>query len=171
MLTRSGAKLLDFGLAKGQQVAAAGFTYAGTEKQLTAEGTMVGTFQCMAPEQLEGADADARTDIFAFGAMLYEMATGRRAFEGKTKTSLIASIVSGEPPRMSSLQPLTPPALERVVSICLAKDPDERRQTAHDVLLELKWIAEGGSQAGVPRWWPIAGTANGWRGLWLSWRS
>ncbi|HVS32677.1 MAG TPA: protein kinase, partial [Thermoanaerobaculia bacterium] len=142
-------KLLDFGLAKPQAVVAAGFTKAGTEKQLTAEGTIVGTFHYMAPEQLEGESVDARTDIFAFGAVLYEMITGRRAFEGKTKTSLIASIVSADPPSMSSLQPVTPPALERLVRHCLAKNPDDRWQTAHDVLLELQWIAEGGSGAGV----------------------
>ena len=95
-----------------------------------------------------GAEADARTDIFAFGALLYEMATGRRAFEGKTKTSLIAAIVSSQPAPISSIQPLTPPAFEHVVQKCLEKDPDDRWQSAHDVASELRWISEAGSQAG-----------------------
>ena len=155
MLTQSGAKLLDFGLAKYRQqiegAPLAGITGMVTEqkKNLTAEGTILGTFQYMAPEQLEGSEADARTDIFAFGAVLYEMVTGRRAFEGKTKTSLIAAIVDRDPPPITSLQPLSPPALERVIKTCLAKDPDDRWQTAHDVLLQLRWIHEAGSQAGV----------------------
>ncbi|HEU5162014.1 MAG TPA: protein kinase, partial [Thermoanaerobaculia bacterium] len=130
--------------------------FSGTEtagptehRPLTAEGTIIGTFQYMAPEQLEGAEADARTDIFALGSLLYEMATGKRAFDGKTKTSLIAAIVDREPQPISSIQPLTPPAFERLVKVCMAKDPDDRWQTAHDVLLQLRWIAEGGSQAGV----------------------
>jgi Tol biopolymer transport system component/predicted Ser/Thr protein kinase len=153
IITKSGAKLLDFGLAKPAESTIAS-AFSGTagpteHRPLTAEGTIVGTFQYMAPEQLEGAEADARTDIFALGAVLYEMATGRRAFEGKTRTSLIAAIVDREPQPMSSIQPLTPPAFERLVKICLAKEPDERWQTAHDVLLQLRWIAEGGSQAGV----------------------
>ncbi|MGK2856558.1 MAG: protein kinase domain-containing protein, partial [Thermoanaerobaculia bacterium] len=118
-------------------------------RPLTAEGTIIGTFQYMAPEQLEGAEADARTDIFALGGLLYEMATGRRAFDGKTKTSLIAAIVDRDPQPISSFQPLTPPAFERLVKVCMAKDPDDRWQTAHDVLLQLRWIAEGGSEAGV----------------------
>jgi len=103
----------------------------------------------MAPEQLEGKEADARTDIFAFGSVLYEMVTSKRAFEGKSQASLIAAILERDPPPITSLQPMTPPALDRVVKTCLAKDPDERWQTAHDLMGELKWIAEGGSQAGV----------------------
>ncbi|HSN68931.1 MAG TPA: protein kinase [Thermoanaerobaculia bacterium] len=155
MITKGGAKLLDFGLAKPAATAIS-TAFSGTEtagptehRALTAEGTIIGTFQYMAPEQLEGAEADARTDIFALGTLLYEMATGRRAFDGKTKTSLIAAIVDREPPAISSIQPLTPPAFERLVKVCMAKDPDDRWQTAHDVLLQLRWIAEGGSQAGV----------------------
>ncbi len=104
----------------------------------------------MAPEQLEGAEADARTDIFALGALLYEMATGRRAFEGKSKTSLIAAILASQPPPISSVQPVMPPALDHVVKKCLEKDPDDRWQSAHDVASELRWIGEAGSQAGVP---------------------
>src|SRR5205085_3788134 len=112
MITKSGAKLLDFGLAKsGTPIELDGATQ---HKPLTQEGTILGTFQYMAPEQLEAQEADARTDIFAFGALLYEMATGRRAFEGKTKTSLIAAIVKEQPRPISELQPLTPPALEHI---------------------------------------------------------
>jgi Tol biopolymer transport system component len=154
MLTKSGAKLLDFGLAKWS---AAGASQEETLKTLTAaatklteQGTIVGTFRYMAPEQLEGKEADARTDIFALGEVLYEMVTARAAFAGKTKASLIAAILSAEPALISTLQPMTPPALERLVRGCLEKDPDERWQTAHDVKLQLRAIAEGGSQSGLP---------------------
>jgi Tol biopolymer transport system component len=152
MLTKSGAKLLDFGLAKPLAADAAAVTLMTTPagaRPLTAEGTIVGTFQYMSPEQLEGKEADARSDIFAFGAVLYEMTTGKKAFEGKTQASLIAAILEREPPPISSLQPMVPAALERVVKTCLAKVPDERWQTVHDVKLQLQWIAEGGSQAGT----------------------
>ena len=154
MLTKSGVKLVDFGLARmaasipGNSSISILQTQAGMN--LTQEGTILGTFQYMSPEQLEGKEADARSDIFAFGAVLYEMATGQKAFSGKSQASLIASILSAEPPAISTIQPMTPPALDRVVKTCLAKDPDDRWQTAHDVMLQLKWIAEGGSQAGVP---------------------
>jgi len=150
MLTKSGAKLLDFGLAKESPLGGNAPTDATVAKALTSEGTIVGTFQYMSPEQLEGANADARTDIFALGAVLYEMATGRRAFEGKSRASLIASILSTQPPPIAQLRPMTPPALDRVVQACLAKDPDDRWQTAHDVMLELRFIAESSSAAGVP---------------------
>jgi Tol biopolymer transport system component len=149
MITKSGAKLLDFGLAKSAAVMPDA-NHATELKPLTQEGTIVGTFQYMAPEQLEGAEADARTDLFAFGAVLYEMATGKRAFEGKTRTSLIAAIVAGQPKPISELQPLTPPALEHVIVKCLSKDPDDRWQSAHDVAEELRWIGSAGSRAGVP---------------------
>jgi eukaryotic-like serine/threonine-protein kinase len=149
MLTKSGAKLLDFGLAKSMTVEV-GADELTRQKALTAEGTIVGTFQYMAPEQLEGQEAGARTDIFALGCVLYEMATGHRAFDGKTKTSLIAAIVGGHPRPISEFQPLIPPALTHVVSRCLEKDPDDRWQSAHDVAEELKWINTAGSQAGVP---------------------
>jgi serine/threonine protein kinase len=150
MLTRTGAKLLDFGLAKVRAAeAVAGMTARPTQTTpLTGEGTILGTLQYMAPEQLEGADADARTDIFALGAVIYEMATGRKAFTGKSQASLISAIMGVEPPPLSTLQPMSPPALDHVVRICLAKEPDARWQTAHDVLLQLKWIASAGSQAG-----------------------
>jgi Tol biopolymer transport system component len=149
MITKSGAKLLDFGLAKAG-VVDVGDDEATKHKPLTQEGTILGTFQYMAPEQLEGLEADARTDIFAFGTILYEMATGRRAFEGKTKTSLIAAIVKENPRPIAELQPLTPPAFEHVVDKCLAKDADDRWQSAHDIAAELTWINSAGSQAGVP---------------------
>jgi Tol biopolymer transport system component len=153
MLTKAGAKLLDFGLARsgvGLGVAT-GSTELPTEaKPLTAEGTVVGTIQYMAPEQLEGAEADARTDIFALGALVYEMATGRRAFEGKSKTSVIAAILSSQPPPISQVQPVIPSALDHVVNKCLEKDPDERWQSARDVASELRWIGEAGSRAGMP---------------------
>src|ERR1700730_3590806 len=149
MLTKSGATLLDFGLAKagGPVGAAPGLSMLPTTPPgLTAHGTILGTFQYMAPEQLEGHEADARTDIIAFGAVVYEMVTGKKAFEGKSQASLISAIMSSEPAPISTLQPLTPPALDRVVKRCLAKEPDDRWQTARDLHQELKWIAEGGSQ-------------------------
>jgi eukaryotic-like serine/threonine-protein kinase len=157
MLTKSGAKLMDFGLAKAivedaPSSSSLTMTLSGpsAEQPLTARGTVVGTFQYMSPEQLEGKEADARSDIFALGAVLYEMATGKCAFAGKTQRSIVAAILAAEPQPISAIQPMSPPAFERVVKGCLAKDPDERLQTAHDVKLQLKWIAEGGSQAGVP---------------------
>jgi Tol biopolymer transport system component len=154
MLTRAGAKLLDFGLARsaaeGSSVITAPSTVQTEHRPLTTQGTIVGTFQYMAPEQLEGLEADARTDIFALGALLYEMATGQRAFRGESKTSLIAAIVSSQPPPVSQVVPMTPPALDHVIRTCLAKDPDERWQSARDVKAELQWIGEGGSQAGAP---------------------
>jgi len=148
MLTKSGAKLLDFGLAKMSALNIS-TDEATQQKPLTQEGTILGTFQYMAPEQLEGQDADPRSDIFAFGTVVYEMATAKRAFEGKNRTSLIAAIVTGQPAPISSLQPLTPPALEHVIDKCLAKDPEDRWQSAHDVAEELRWIGEAGSKAGV----------------------
>jgi serine/threonine protein kinase len=152
MLTKSGAKLLDFGLAKFRPPGAtptisSALTSMPTEaRPLTTEGSIVGTFQYMAPEQLEGAEPDARTDIFAFGALLYEMATGRKAFTGRSQASLISSILKDEPPPISTVQPLTPPALDRVVKTCLAKEPDDRWQSARDLVSELRWVREAGSQ-------------------------
>jgi serine/threonine protein kinase len=112
---------------------------------VTAEGAILGTLEYMAPEQVEGNEADARTDIFAFGVVVYEMVTGQKAFEGESKASLAAAILTSEPPRMTTVQPLTSPTLERVVRICLAKDPEERWQSARDLARELKWTAESGS--------------------------
>jgi hypothetical protein len=170
MLTEAGAKLMDFGLAKpaAPAVAAAGTGAVTVSKLLTEEGSIVGTLQYMAPEQLEGKEADARSDIFSFGAVLYEMATGRRAFEGKAGVSVVAAILEKEPEPISAIKPMMPLALERAVRKCLAKDPDTRWQCAADLRDELKWISEAGSQAGVPApvtarrkirervWWPVA---------------
>ena len=159
MLTKSGtgsagspqAKLLDFGLAKlrptGKSDGVALSAAPTVSAPLRGAGTILGTFQYMAPEQLEGQEADARTDIFAFGSVLYEMLTGKRAFEGKSLASLIGAIMHGEPTPLSALQPVTPPALDRLVATCLAKDPDDRWQTARDLLRELRWAAEGVSTA------------------------
>ena len=158
MLTSSGVKLLDFGLAKHYaqepDLSASDFTRMLTETPgsapLTVEGTILGTFQYMAPEQIEGKEADVRSDIFALGAVLYESVTGQKAFAGKTQASLIGSIMHSEPEPLSQLTPMAPPALDRVVQACLAKNPDDRWNTAHDVKLQLQWIAEGGSQVGLP---------------------
>ena len=148
MLTKSGAKLLDFGLAKVRAVrAAAGKTALPTQTTpLTGEGMILGTLQYMAPEQLVGQESAARTDIFAFGAVVYEMVTGRKAFEGKSQASVIAAILEHDPLPVSSLQPMGPPALDRVIKICLAKDPEDRWQTTRDMLRELQWIAEADSR-------------------------
>ena len=158
MITKSGVKLLDFGLAKPLATAGArpvsGASVMATEAQvsqpLTERGTILGTFQYMAPEQLEGGEADSRSDIFAFGAVLYEMATGRKAFTGKSQASLIGSILRDDPAPVSEVAPMVPPAFNRVIKTCLAKDPEHRFQTAHDIKLQLEWIQEGGSQAGLP---------------------
>ena len=158
MLTKSGVKLLDFGLAKtsAPAVKSSSATSLPTEmpRAITQEGTILGTFQYMAPEQLEGREADARSDIFSFGAVIYEMATGRKAFDGKSHAALISAILKDEPAPISTVAPMTPPALDRVVKTCLAKDPEDRFQTAHDIKLQLQWIAEGGSQVGLPA--PVA---------------
>ncbi len=154
MLTKGGAKLLDFGLAKATDSTLAGnaeVSHSPTaSRPLTAEGSLMGTFQYMAPEQLEGREADVRTDIFALGCVFHEMATGKRAFSGTSQASLIGAIMHEQPAAISTIQPLIPPAFDRVVKACLAKDPEDRWQTAHDVVLELQWVAEGGSQAGLP---------------------
>jgi serine/threonine protein kinase len=161
MLTRAGAKLMDFGLAKAVAPTlppASSLTMTvsapAASHPLTAQGTLVGTFQYMSPEQVEGKEADGRSDIFALGAVLYEMATGKRTFEGKTTASVIAAVLERNPPPISSAQPMSPPTLDRIVSTCMAKDPHERFQNVHDVKLQLKWIAEGGSQSGIPA--PVA---------------
>lgn len=171
MLTRSGAKLLDFGLATARGVAAgAGLSMLPTTPpNLTAQGTILGTFQYMAPEQLEGKEADARTDIFAFGAVLYEMLTGRKAFSGASHASLISSIMSSQPPSVSLVQTLAPAQLDHLIGRCLAKDPEDRWQSARDVKLELSWIAEAPTSPLSPTTkgqslrerfvWPLAGLA------------
>jgi Tol biopolymer transport system component len=150
MLTKAGAKLLDFGLAKAipapSAIPAAALTASAP---LTAEGSLVGTIQYMAPEQLEGRDADARSDIFALGTVLYEMATGRRAFEGTSTATIIAAILERQPPPIAIHQPLAPAALDTLVRGCLAKDPEERWQTAHDVKLQLQSL-QGAREAEPP---------------------
>ena len=154
MLSKSGTKLLDFGLAKLRQNVAPATPSSQLDTvqgPVTAQGTILGTLQYMAPEQVEWGDVDARTDIFAFGAAGYEMATGKRAFDGKSQASLIAAILEREPPPMSTLQPMTPPALDRVVKTCLAKDRDEQWQSASDLHRELKWTAETGVQSAASR--------------------
>jgi len=152
MVTASGAKLLDFGLAKLRSKETSGtpvsLSALPTEADnLTAEGVIVGTLQYMAPEQLEGKEADPRTDIFALGTVIYEMVTGRKAFHGKSQVSLMAAILEHEPPSMSLAQPITPAALDRVVQICIAKDPDDRWQTAREVLRELKWSRDAAAES------------------------
>ncbi len=160
MLTKGGAKLMDFGLAKphgyggGSQSGAPSFssmaTLASMASPVTVAGTLVGTVQYMSPEQIQGKEADARSDIFAFGAMLYEMLTGKRAFEGKSQLSVASAILEKEPEAISTVRPMTPPAMEYLVRTCLAKEPDDRFQSAHDLKLQLQWIAAGGSQVGAP---------------------
>ncbi|MFI5372201.1 MAG: protein kinase [Candidatus Eisenbacteria bacterium] len=160
MLTRSGAKLMDFGLARATGLAAPGtsglsmaaLTQSPTvASPLTAEGTIVGTFQYMSPEQLEGREADARSDLWALGCVLYEMATGRRPFEGRSQASLITSIMGSQPAPITRLAPMTPPAMDQLISGLLAKDPEDRLQTAHDAKLQLQWAgsADASSSAGV----------------------
>jgi pimeloyl-ACP methyl ester carboxylesterase len=148
MLSKSGAKLMDFGLARESRLRGvmrgSGFEGAMSESPtiaapLTAEGTFVGTSLYMAPEQLEGHDADARGDLWALGCVLYEMATGRRAYDGSTSASLISAIMKDEPRPIAELAPLTPPSLDRVIRACLVKDPEQRWQNAHDVALALRW--------------------------------
>jgi len=138
MLTPSGPKLLDFGLAKSQAA-------LPTATSVTLPGTILGTMQYMAPEQLDGVVADRRTDIFAFGVVVHEMVTGKKAFEGKSQVLLISAIATATPPPLSRVQPETPAALDDLVKTCLEKDPADRWQDARDVVAELRWIAEGGS--------------------------
>jgi serine/threonine protein kinase/Tol biopolymer transport system component len=150
MITKSGSKLLDFGLAKLAPAVASSEATAGNiaAPELTAQGVIMGTLQYMAPEQIEGEDVDARADIFAFGSVLYEMITGKKAFKGKSQASLIASILEHNPVPMSALQKLTPPVLDHVVATCLEKKPSQRWQSAGDLALELNWISndDGRSQ-------------------------
>ena len=154
MLTATGVKLLDFGLARGPTLEAnSGSTQSlSSPRRLTAEGTLVGTFQYMAPEQLEGKETDARTDVFAFGVVLFEMATGRKAFEGTSQASLIASILTARPPAISSERSgsrsdALPAAIDHIVERCLGKNPDERWQTARDLKLELDWAGDESTRA------------------------
>src|SRR5438270_7152357 len=154
MLTKSGAKLLDFGLAKPAVMGAAAgqaplmsaaVTMSSPDPQLsplTSAGVLMGTMQYMSPEQLQGHEADARSDIFAFGAVLYEMAAGKRAFEGKSQISVASAILEKDPEPLSAAQPMSPAALESVVRTCLEKDPEKRWNCAHDLRLELMSIRQ-----------------------------
>ena len=151
MLTRTGVKVLDFGLAKLKPSSSGGVNAPNTttDLPLTSEGVLVGTIPYMAPEQLEGRAVDSRTDIFAFGAIVYEMATGHRAFAGESQASVIAAILDREPEPISVAQPLTPRGLERLIRKCLAKDPDTRWQTASDIADELRWLSTGGGSDAI----------------------
>jgi serine/threonine protein kinase len=160
MLTKSGAKLLDFGLAKPLGATVASGKGSGTSPSvfaaaltqtmpspspaapLSTAGAVIGTVQYMSPEQIQGIEADPRSDIFSFGVMLFEMVTGKRTFEGKTQASIVGRILAVDPPPVITLRPQTPPGLDRVIRLCLDKDPDERIQTAHDLKLQLQAIAE-----------------------------
>src|SRR5579863_3689767 len=159
MLTASGAKLLDFGLAKSSPVLGVGSSASGLTpstptmtiaeltspaQPLTRQGTVVGTFQYIAPEVLQGAEADARSDIFGLGCVFYEMFTGRRAFEAKSQLGVMTAILEKDPEPVSQIVPTLPPALDHLVKTCLEKNPEERFQTAQDIKLQLKWIAAGG---------------------------
>jgi serine/threonine protein kinase len=152
MLTKAGAKLLDFGLAKlqgpGAPISMSGMTRLATATPNTAHGTILGTVQYMAPEQVEGKQADARSDMWAFGAVLYEMATGQRPFEGDSPASVIGAILKDHPPALSLRQPLAPRALDQLVDRCFAKDPDERWQSMGDVKHQLTAIASMSLEAG-----------------------
>ena len=155
LLTKSGVKILDFGLAKFGATGPLGSnTVATMTRPLTDAGTILGTLQYMSPEQLEGREADARSDIFSFGCVLYEMLTGERAFQATSQATLIAAILDREPTPVGVVAPLVPPMLDRVVKKCLAKDPDKRWQTAADLKSELEWILESGSSPALPA--PVA---------------
>src|SRR5437879_4739165 len=150
MLTATGAKLLDFGLAKPAVPLATAATLTATARQspVTAQGSIVGTFQYMSPEQVEGKELDGRSDIFSLGAVLYEMLTGQQAFPGKSQLSVASAILEKDPAPICAVKPMTPPALDHAIGRCLAKDSEERWQTARDLSLELKWVAENGGHMG-----------------------
>jgi serine/threonine protein kinase len=152
MLTSTGAKLLDFGLAKPALPLASGATLTAEcmHSPVTVQGTIVGTFQYMSPEQVEGKELDGRSDIFSLGAVLYEMLTGRRAFEGKSQLSVASAILETEPLPIHSIKLMTPPALDQVIRRCLAKDPEQRWQSGRDLHWELVWILESASSVAMP---------------------
>ena len=164
MLTKSGAKLMDFGLAKPSAMGAAASGSSpilvsamqtvdahSPMSPLTTAGSVVGTIQYMSPEQLEGREVDVRSDIFALGALLYEMATGKPAFAGKSQVTVASAILEKDPPPVSSVNPVSPPALDYLITTCLAKDREQRFQSARDVCLQLRWIGDGsGSSTAQP---------------------
>ena len=160
MLTKSGAKLMDFGLAKPSPLdavippsssGAATATLRSPATPISTVGMVVGTIHYMAPEQIEGKEADVRSDVFALGAVLYEMATGHRAFDGKSHLSVASAILQKDPLPVTTVQPASPSALDFVIRTCLAKEPDDRFQTAHDVKLQLAWMLQSGSVVSQPR--------------------
>lgn len=150
MLTKNGVKLLDFGLAKVSIASEIGEESATRDKALTSEGAVLGTFPYMSPEQLSGKDVDSRTDLFAFGAVLYEMLSGRRAFEGDSQAGVIGAVLHESPPPIRELRPEVPPRIERVASRCLEKDPDSRWESAHDLKIELEWLGQREDEGLVP---------------------
>src|SRR4029453_18917595 len=152
MLTPTGAKLLDFGLAKpaAPLASSATLTAASANSPVTEQGTIIGTFRYMSPEQIEGKELDGRSDIFSLGAVLYEMLTGQLAFEGKSQLSVASAILEREPTPINSIKPLTPPALDHAIRRCLAKDPEQRWQTGRDLHGELIWIGDSASSAATP---------------------
>jgi serine/threonine-protein kinase len=167
MLTKEGSKLLDFGLARAGNNADNSIPFAADSEMptLTApltEEKIRGTIPYMAPEQIEGQQADARTDLFSFGAVLYEMLTARRAFEGRSRAGLIGSILRDDPPSVIQIRPKTPPALDRLIRACLAKNPENRLQNAYDLWLALKWIADSGTVVELS---PPAAAHRGYRHL------
>src|SRR5437868_5716340 len=150
ILTVTGAKLLDFGLAKpAALLPGATLTAATPHSPMTNEGTILGTFQYMSPEQVEGKEVDGRSDIFSLGAVLYEMLTGKRAFEAKSQLSVASAILEKDPARVSDTKPLTPPVLDHAITKCLSKSADERWQSASDLASELTWISEAGMSSGT----------------------
>jgi Tol biopolymer transport system component len=169
MLTPSGAKLLDFGLAKPAAALATAATLTATQNSpVTEQGTIVGTFHYMSPEQVEGKELDGRSDIFSLGAVLYEMLTGQRAFDGKSQLSVASAILEKEPAPITVRKPMTPPALDHVIRRCLAKDPEERWQSASDIKSELLWISQSSGEAAIRQptmrrkpWWAYAVSAGG----------
>ena len=172
MLTPSGVKLMDFGLAKSLPSRASdsssltvNLSSPAANPPLTEKGMIVGTFQYMSPEQVQGKEVDGRSDIFSLGAVLYEMVTGKRAFEGTSQLSVAAAILENEPPPIRSVKPMTSPVLDHAIVCCLAKYPEDRWQTARDLALELKWTAESGPQTGI---FTPAGRRKAGR-QWLAW--
>ena len=172
MLTQTGVKLMDFGLAKSLPASASAtasltvtLSSPAANSPLTEKGMVVGTFQYMSPEQVQGKDVDGRSDIFSLGAVLYEMVTGKRAFEGKSQLSVATAILENEPPPIRSVKPMTPVALDHAIVCCLAKNPEDRWQTARDLALELKWTAESGAHTGTL----TAAGPRKTRRQWLAW--
>src|SRR5262245_54213953 len=184
MLTKAGAKLLDFGLAKlrgpSAPLSTSGMTQLATAAPSTVDGTILGTVHYMAPEQVEGKEADARSDIWALGVVVYEMTTGQRPFEGNSAASVMGAILRDTPPSITSRQPLAPPLVDHIVVRCLRKEPDDRWQSARDVKFELESVRDSSIVSKLPvskRRWPVApsaalaGLVCGAVGVWFVMRS